>query len=175
MFLWRNIVVITILFVAQYVTSLPPLSFFSYLCMVPNNSHLTFSRSAYLCLLVSYNNLQIVPWHTIHPFWIDCRIFFWLPHRHHFFSVLIWITDVLMNLEWNVAVMIRLVKAVRHSILSALLICFSRSKVDRQSCERWACTEGIVFRIHICYLPAGRSVWWKTVTEVTVFHRTDRP
>jgi len=37
-------------------------------------------------------------------------------------------------------------------------------------------------RIHICYLPAGRSVWWITVTEgsifkpkVTVFHYTDRP
>ena len=23
-----------------------------------------------------------------------------------------------------------------------------------------------LLRIHICYLPAGRSVWWKTVTEV---------
>ena len=48
-------------------------------------------------------------------------------------------------------------------------------------------------QIHICYLPAGRSVWLKTVTEVlkilpeavgrgqhfktavTVFHPTDRP
>ena len=36
--------------------------------------------------------------------------------------------------------------------------------------------------IHICYLPAGRSIWLKTVTEgsiftheVTVFHYTDRP
>ena len=47
--------------------------------------------------------------------------------------------------------------------------------------------------INICYLPAGRSVWWKTVTEglkmlpeaaaegsifmpeVTVFHHTDQP
>ena len=28
--------------------------------------------------------------------------------------------------------------------------------------------------INICYLPAGRSVWWKIVTEVTVFHHTNQ-
>ena len=39
-----------------------------------------------------------------------------------------------------------------------------------------------LFFRYICYLPAGRSVSWKTVTEVlkmlpevTVFHDTDRP
>ena len=49
----------------------------------------------------------------------------------------------------------------------------------------WALFNGIVHFIthisqHICYLPAGRYVWWKTVgsiftPEVTVIHHTDRP
>ena len=40
----------------------------------------------------------------------------------------------------------------------------------------WQLELGSMFYIYIYYLPAGRSVWWKTVTSVfTVFHHTDRP
>ena len=40
----------------------------------------------------------------------------------------------------------------------------------------WQLELGSMFYIYIYYLPAGRSVCWKTVTSVfTVFHHTDRP
>ena len=122
-----------------------------------------------------------------HTLWNRLETLISIWKRPEFFPVKQESQEKTLNLTEQLTVVSVLIRIFWDSIRGAFNML--RSAVMRLHFEIRRCgissktvckrLEGLSFGSKECgniyYLPAGGSVWWKTVIEVTVFHHTDRP